>query len=154
MKKITKKLVTMLLAAVMVMAMGVTAFAAEVITEGDYDASVTLYKEEACTNESMGNQGIESVKASYNGDGTVEITLVSKKVFYSDEQGQLNSFALYSGNTKYEAVPGEEVRTFVIENFPAADFQEGSVLKGEFTSYVSIMGTRTGYLKVNSLTEQ
>ncbi len=153
MKKITKKLVTMLLAAVMVMAMGVTAFAAEVITEGDYDASVTLYKEEACTNESMGNQGIESVKASYNGDGTVEITLVSKKVFYSNEQGQLNSFALYSGNTKYEA-DSVGNRTFVIENFPAADFQEGSVLKGEFTSYVSIMGTRTGYLKVNSLTEQ
>ena len=44
--------------------------------------------------------------------------------------------------------------SLTIYNFPASDFQEGSVLKGEFTSYVSIMGTRTGYLKVNSLTEQ
>lgn len=148
-----KKIIATVLAATMMMAMGVTAFAAEQIEDGDYSASVTLYKEAACRHTSMGNQGIESVVASYNGDGTVNITLVSKRVFYSNEQGQLNSFALYtSAGVKMDATA--DGRTFTIYNFPASDFQEGSVLKGEFTSYVSIMGTRTGYLKVNSLTEQ
>lgn len=149
-----KKIIATVLAATMMMAMGVTAFAAEPIEEGVYSASVTLYKEAACQNTSMGNQGIESVVATYKENGTVDITLVSKKVFYSNKQGQLNSFALYtSDGVKMDAtVTG--TRTFTIYNFPASDFQEGSVLKGEFTSYVSIMGTRTGYLKVNSLTEQ
>lgn len=148
-----KKIIATVLAATMMMAMGVTAFAAEPIEEGEYSASVTLYKEAACQHTSMGNQGIESVVASYDGNGNVNITLVSKKVFYSNEQGQLNSFALYTSNgVKMDATAVG--RTFTIKNFPASDFQEGSILKGEFTSYVSIMGTRTGYLKVNSLTEQ
>ena len=40
-----KKIIATVLAATMMMAMGVTAFAAEQIEDGDYSASVTLYKE-------------------------------------------------------------------------------------------------------------
>lgn len=48
MRKI-KKLVATLLAATMVMAMGVTAFAADSLADGKYTAKQNLYKNSACT---------------------------------------------------------------------------------------------------------
>ena len=52
MRKI-KKLVATLLAATMVMAMGVTAFAADSLADGKYTAKQNLYKNSACTTTSM-----------------------------------------------------------------------------------------------------
>lgn len=54
MRKI-KKLVATLLAATMVMAMGVTAFAADSLADGKYTAKQNLYKNSACTTTSMGD---------------------------------------------------------------------------------------------------
>lgn len=165
MKKILKRLATLAMAAVMMVGVGAAALAVDM--PGTYTASTTLYKDQACTDTSMGNSGIESVSVQYvevqdeNGDPvtdengnvvcTATITLVSTPVFYNNEKGQLDSFALFDASgKKYTA--DKNNRTFTITGFPADQFQAGSVLQGEFTSYVSIMGTRTGYLKVSSLT--
>lgn len=161
MKKLFKKLATLAMAAVMMVGVGAAAMAANVDMPGTYTATTTLYKEQACENVSMGNSGIQSVSVSYVADedeagNTVyvaNITLVSTKVFYSDTEGQLDSFTLYDANNN--AYPASKNgRTFTITGFPAEQFQVDSVLKGEFTSYVSIMGTRTGYLKVSALTPE
>lgn len=52
MRKI-KKLVATLLAATMVMAMGVTAFAADSLADGKYTAKQNLYKNSACTTSKL-----------------------------------------------------------------------------------------------------
>lgn len=166
MKKLFKKLATLAMAAVMMVGVGAAAFAVNVDMPGTYTATTTLYKEQACENVSMGNSGIQSVSVSYvaaeDDDGNIitdaegntvyvaNITLVSKEVFYNSEKGQLDSFALFdAAGNRYD---GEKNgKTFTIYGFPADQFQVGSVLQGEFTSYVSIMGTRTGYLKVQGL---
>lgn len=59
MRKI-KKLVATLLAATMVMAMGVTAFAADSLADGKYTAKQNLYKNSACTTTSMGDAALNA----------------------------------------------------------------------------------------------
>lgn len=148
MKKLLKRLASLAMAAVMMVGVGAAAMA---VDTGTYTAKTTLYKDQACTETSMGNSGIESVTVEYKTDSTATITLVSTPVFYNNEKGQLDSFALFDASgKKYTA--DKNNRTYTITGFPADQFQAGSVLQGEFTSYVSIMGTRTGYLKVSSLT--
>ena len=157
MKKMFKKLAALAMAAVMMVGMGAAALAVDeetYVDEGTYGVTATLYKESTCENTSMGNSGIESIAAKFDGQGNVTITLVSKQVFYNDEQGQLTSFALYdAAGNKYTATENPS-KTFTITGFPADQFQVGSVLRGEFKSYVSIMGTREGYLRVEGLTEK
>ena len=62
MRKI-KKLVATLLAATMVMAMGVTAFAADSLADGKYTAKQNLYKNSACTTTSMGDAALYDMRA-------------------------------------------------------------------------------------------
>lgn len=62
MRKI-KKLVATLLAATMVMAMGVTAFAADSLADGKYTAKQNLYKNSACTTTSMGDAALNDMRA-------------------------------------------------------------------------------------------
>ena len=67
MRKI-KKLVATLLAATMVMAMGVTAFAADSLADGKYTAKQNLYKNSACTTTSYVKQAAvpKSAAACFN----------------------------------------------------------------------------------------
>lgn len=62
MRKI-KKLVATLLAATMVLAMGVTAFAADSLADGKYTAKQNLYKNSACTTTSMGDAALNDMRA-------------------------------------------------------------------------------------------
>lgn len=144
MKRLTKRVMSAFLA----LALVVTALAGgslkasastNDVTSGSYDVSATLYKEEACTNVSMGNSGIDSISADFNGDGTVDITLVSKTVFYSNTTGQLSAFTLYDSNgNAYVGDNSANSLSFVISGFPASDFQVNSVLRGTFVSVVSM----------------
>ena len=153
MRKI-KKLVATLLAATMVLAMGVTAFAAGTT----YNVSTTLYKNESCTSVSMGNSGIASVTATVDEEnGTVDILLKTKSVFYSNKTGQLSKVVLLDalGETYEGYTVADDYLTFHIDGFPAEDFTTGSVITGKFTSSVPLMGgEKTGYLKINSMTAQ
>lgn len=66
MKKFFKKLTAAVAAATMVMAMGVTVFAAGEsgkLASGTYTAHQNLYKNEACTNPSMGDKDLNDMKA-------------------------------------------------------------------------------------------
>ncbi|MDO4287444.1 MAG: hypothetical protein Q4C40_06950 [Eubacteriales bacterium] len=151
MKKLFKKLATLAMAAVMMVGVGAAAFA---VDAGTYDVNATLCKDAAGTQTSMGNSGIASIEATFDGNGNVDITLVSKPVSYDGETGQLDSFTLYDKmGIDYKATQnaGDDL-TFYITGFPADDFAVGKVLTGEFTSYISIMGTRTGYLRIDGLT--
>lgn len=149
-----KKIIATVLAATMMMAMGVTAFAAGTT----YNVSTTLYKDEGCTSVSMGNSGITSVTATVDEEkGTVDILLKTKSVFYSKKTGQLSNVVLLdlSGNEYTGYTVGEDYLTFHIDGFPADEFQAGEVITGKFTSSVPLMGgEKTGYLKINSLTAQ
>lgn len=153
MKKLFKKLATLAMAAVMMVGVGAAAFA---VDAGTYDVDTTLYKEATCENVSMGDDGIDSIEATFDGNGKVNITLVSAPVFYNGETGQLDAFTLYdkSGNAYVGTQTAGDDLTFYITGFPASDFFEGAVLTGTFKSYVSIMGERTGYLRIDSITPQ
>ena len=96
MRKI-KKLVATLLAATMVMAMGVTAFAAETLANGTYTANQNLYKNSDCSTTSMGDAAVNDLKAEIVVNGatstlkvhTHEITYRTFKCY--DTQGQRNN---------------------------------------------------------------
>ena len=153
MRKI-KKLVATLLAATMVMAMGVTAFAAGTT----YNVSTTLYKDEGCSSVSMENSGIVSVTATVDEENeTVDILLKTKSVIYSSKTGQLSNVVLIdSSENEYKGYTvGDDYLTFHIDGFPADEFEAGAVITGKFTSSVPLMGgEKTGYLKINSMTAQ
>ena len=81
MRKI-KKLVATLLAATMVMAMGVTAFAADntKTVAAEYEANVTLYKDANCSSTSMGNRGIDNpAEITVYTDGTADFVVRKTK---------------------------------------------------------------------------
>lgn len=148
-----KKLVAALLATSMVMAMGLTAFAAEgnadkPLPVGKYDAKVTLYKEPACTSPSMGNKGIVNpAEIVINADGTASFTLKTREFTYIGIRGALTGMTL-------EGVGAHEYTThnFTVENLPASKMKEGSVLKGTFSVKVlSFHSAKEGYLKIESL---
>lgn len=149
-----KKMIAAVLAATMVLAMAVTVFAAGTT----YNVSTTLYKDEDCNSVSMGNSGITSVTATVDDEnGTVDILLKTKSVFYSNKTGQLSNVVfLDSSDNEYTGYTvGDDYLTFHIDGFPADEFAAGEVIVGKFTSSVPLMGgEKTGYLKINSMTAQ
>ena len=154
MRKI-KKLVATLLAATMVMAMGIAAFAAEnnsqTLAAGTYTANVTLYKDAACSSTSMGNKGIDNpAKVVVHSDGTADLTLYTHQFTYIGIKGALTGMTL-------DGIAGKEVEKnsydYVVSGLDASKISVGNAIEGTFT--VSVLGShsaKTGYLKINSLT--
>lgn len=91
MRKI-KKLVATLLAATMVLAMGVTAFAAEndstALAAGTYTANQNLYKDAECTNPSMGDAAVNDMWAdiTINANGKATLVVHTHEIKYLDLQ--------------------------------------------------------------------
>ena len=152
MRKI-KKLVATLLAATMVMAMGITAFAAEndsqTLAAGTYTANVTLYKNAACSSTSMGNKGIDNpAKVVVYTDGTADFTLYTHQFRYIGIKGALSGVTLDG----IESTPLGDY-DYLVSGLDASKIAEGSVIEGTFTvSVLASHSAKTGYLKINSLT--
>ena len=155
MRKI-KKLVAVLLAATMMLAMGVTAFAADGTSytktvSAKYEANVTLYKDAACSSTSMGNKGIDNpAKVVVYTDGTADLTLYTHQFTYIGIKGALTGMTL-------DGIAGKEVKEgsydYIVSGLDASKISVGNAIEGTFT--VSVLGShsaKTGYLKINSLT--
>lgn len=156
MKRLLKKFAAIGMAAMMIMAMGVTAFAAETgLEDGEYMATAHLYKDEACTEISMGDAALDGADISVS-DGKATITLYTTSIKYMGITGHLDSMTLYSSDgTAYAATGPEEAEgyyIFTISDFPASELSEGVVLEGKYVVKVSIMPMNsTGFLKLTDI---
>lgn len=151
-----KKIIATVLAATMMMAMGVTAFAADGTSEGKtiaatYEANVTLYKDANCSSTSMGNRGIDNpAKVVVYTDGTADFTLYTHQFTYIGIKGALSGVTL-------DGIEGKEVSAgsydYLVSGLDASKITKGSVIEGTFTvSVLASHSAKTGYLKINSLT--
>ena len=149
-----KKIIATVLAATMMMAMGVTVFAADGTSEGktvaaSYDANVTLYKDANCSSTSMGNKGIDNpAKVVVYTDGTADFTLYTHQFTYIGIKGALSGVTLDG----IESAPLGDY-DYLVSGLDASKIAEGSVIEGTFTvSVLASHSAKTGYLKINSLT--
>lgn len=150
MRKI-KKLVATLLAATMVMVMGVTAFAADntKTVAAEYEANVTLYKDANCSSTSMGNRGIDNpAEITVYTDGTADFVLRTYQFTYIGIKGALSGMSL-------DGIKATDLGDYdyQVSELDASKITEGNVIEGTFTvSVLSSHSEKTGYLKINSLT--
>lgn len=146
--KILKKLTAAVLMATFMMTMGLTAFAAG---GAKYNVDVTLFKDANARRVSMGDRGIKSVTAVDNADGeTMDVTINTRDITVFGFTGTLTELRLFdkAGN-KYEGILSPDGYSFTVRDFPKELVKAGRVIRGEFKTDFAIMGTRTGYLKVN-----
>ena len=150
MRKI-KKLVATLLAATMVMVMGVTAFAADntKTVAAEYEANVTLYKDANCSSTSMGNRGIDNpAEITVYTDGTADFVLRTHQFTYIGIKGALSGMSL-------DGIKATDLGDYdyQVSELDASKITEGNVIEGTFTvTVLSSHSEKTGYLKINSLT--
>ena len=150
MRKI-KKLVATLLAATMVMVMGVTAFAADntKTVAAEYEANVTLYKDANCSSTSMGKRGIDNpAEITVYTDGTADFVLRTHQFTYIGIKGALSGMSL-------DGIKATDLGDYdyQVSELDASKITEGNVIEGTFTvSVLSSHSEKTGYLKINSLT--
>ena len=161
MRKLFKKITAVVAAATMVMAMGVTAFAAEdeaaTLAPGTYTVKSTLYKDAACTSTSMGNQGMTDSTLTVKEDGSVVFEFKTIKFTYIGMSGYLNVMSLdgVSGDHTSYTEGDYEYHVFTFNNSLAlSKFSVGNVFTGEFTMKIAGIINRdgTGYLKIDSIT--
>ncbi len=166
MRKI-KKLVAALLAATMVMAMGVTAFAAENLASGTYTANQNLYKNADCSTTSMGNAAVSDLKAEIEVDGdTATLEVHTHEITYLGLTGHLSAMSIEVNGTTYTGEESEDVVAdgdyagkvdyiYTFTDIPTSAITEGVVLEGSYTAKVSIMPMKaTGYLKLSNITAE
>ena len=164
MRKI-KKLVATLLAATMVLAMGVTAFAAENLANGTYTANQNLYKNSDCSTTSMGDAAVNDLKAEIVVNGaTSTLKVHTHEITYMKLTGHLSAMTLKVNGTTYTGAAstgevkdgdyeGETDYIYTFTGVPTSAITEGVVLEGTYTAKVSIMPMKaTGYLKLTNIT--
>lgn len=156
MRKI-KKLVATLLAATMMMAMGVTAFAADgaTLANGSYTANQNLYKNAACTTTSMGDAAVNDMWSDITISGDKATLVVhTHEIKYMGITGHLGKMEI-NGVTKEPqetTVDGVKDYYFTFTDLDSSMFYEGCVITGKFTTYVGIMPmSATGYLKLTGI---
>lgn len=148
-----KKIIATVLAATMMMAMGVTAFAATPTGDGSYTANQSLYKDAACTKKSMGNDAVKDLVAYIDiENGKATLTVNTHEITYLGLTGHLGKMTI--GEDTQEAQLGDNGEYyFTFENLDASQFTEGCVITGKYTTYVGKMPMKaTGYLKLTNIT--
>ena len=149
-----KKIIATVLAATMMMAMGVTAFEADGTSKGktvaaEYEANVTLYKNANCSSTSMGNRGIDNpAEITVYTDGTANFVLRTHQFTYIGIKGALSGMSL-------DGIKATDLGDYdyQVSELDASKITEGNVIEGTFTvSVLSSHSEKTGYLKINSLT--
>ena len=155
MRKI-KKLVATLIAATMVMAMGVPAFAADSLADGKYTAKQNLYKNSACTTTSMGDAALNDMRAEITiADDEATLVVHTHEITYLGLTGHLGKMVV-NGKTvtpKQTTTNGVTDYYFTFTGLDASTIYEGCVITGKFTTYVGSMPMNaTGYLKLTDIT--
>lgn len=150
------KLVATLLAATMVMAMGVTAFAADSLADGKYTAKQNLYKNSACTTTSMGDAALNDMRAEITiADDEATLVVHTHEITYLGLTGHLGKMVV-NGKTvtpKQTTTNGVTDYYFTFTGLDASTIYEGCVITGKFTTYVGSMPMNaTGYLKLTDIT--
>lgn len=150
--KILKKLTAAVLMATFMMTMGLTAFAAG---GTKYNVGVTLYKHaDRKGGVSKGNEGIKSVTAVDNADGeTMDVTINTRDITVFGFTGTLTELRLFDGSDKYEGILSPDGYSFTVRDFPKELIEPGRVIRGEFKTDFAIMGTRTGYLRIDTVSQ-
>lgn len=164
MKKLLKKSAAIGMAAMMIMAMGVTAFAAEgTLAAGTYNVDTVLYKDEACTEISMGDDALVSTTVEINEDGTATIDFTTKDIEVTrlgiTVTGHLKSMVMYDANgVAYDADlvdESDEQYVFEVTGFPAEQLEEGAVFSASFEADVIIFPVNmSGYMQFTNFVAQ
>ncbi len=165
MKKLFKKFAAIGMAAMMIMAMGVTTFAAEeTLAAGNYSVDTALYKDEACTEISMGDDALVSTAVTVNNDGTATIYFTTKDIEVTrlgiTVTGHLKSMMIYDANgTAYSATTegknDNDQYVFTVQGFPADQLNEGAVFSASFEANVIIIPVNmSGYMKFTNFVAQ
>ena len=143
MRKI-KKLVATLLATTMVMAMGVTAFAADTLADGTYSANQNLYKNSDCSTTSMGDAAVNDLKAEIVVNGaTSTLKVHTHEITYMKLTGHLSAMTLKVNGTTYTGAAstgeikdgdyeGETDYIYTFTGVPTSAITEGVVLEGTY----------------------
>ena len=158
MKQMAKKVTATFLVAIMMLAMGVTSFAAENETtySGKYSATATLYKDAACTELSMGNDAIVSAEIDIV-NGMATITLKTQDITVTrmgiTATGHLTELTLIAGDQSYAAQVGPDGESlFTIPNIPANLIAEGVVFSAKCKASVVIIPVNMdGYMKFTNI---
>lgn len=156
MKKFTKKLITTLLATMMVLAMGVTAFAADSLTDGEYTAKQNLYKNADCSTTSMGDAALNDMRAEITiEDDEATLVIHTHEITYLGLTGHLGKMVINGTTVTPEETTTDGVKDyyFTFTGLDASDIYEDCVITGKFTTYVGSMPMNaTGYLKLTDIT--
>lgn len=156
MKKFTKKLITTLLATMMVLAMGVTAFAADSLIDGEYTAKQNLYKNADCSTTSMGDSALNDMRAEITiEDDEATLVIHTHEITYLGLTGHLGKMVINGTTVTPEETTTDGVKDyyFTFTGLDASDIYEGCVITGKFTTYVGSMPMNaTGYLKLTDIT--
>ena len=156
MKQMAKKVTATFLAAIMMLAMGVTSFAAE---NGNYTATATLYKDAACTELLMGNDAIVSTEIDIV-DGMATITLTTQDITVTrmgiTATGKLSSLTLTAGEKSYVAKKDTlDDYKFKISGIPANVITEGVVFSAHCEASVIIIPINMdGYMKFTNIVDK
>ena len=140
----------------MVMAMGVTAFAADSLADGKYTAKQNLYKNSACTTTSMGGAALNDMRAEITiADDEATLVVHTHEITYLGLTGHLGKMVV-NGKTvtpKQTTTNGVTDYYFTFTGLDASTIYEGCVITGKFTTYVGSMPMNaTGYLKLTDIT--
>lgn len=159
MKKILKKMVAVVAATTMVMAMGVSAFAATTdLNDGKYTATAHLYKDEACTEISMGDEALVSTEVEINGDeATIKFTTKDIEVTRLNitVTGHLDSMVLYDADGTTYTARSDDGYVYTVYEFPADQLEDGAVFAASFKANVVIIPVdMSGYLKFTNFVAQ
>lgn len=150
-----KKMIAAVLAATMVLAMAVTVFAA--VGNGNYSVDATLYKDEECTELSMGDDALVSTAVSVS-DGKATLTFTTKDIEVTrlgiTVTGHLKSMVMYDADgNEYEATSSSNGYVYQVKDFPADQLAEGAVFSATFEATVVIISVdMSGYLKFTNFT--
>lgn len=158
MKKMTRTIIAIIMALVMIPGISSTAFAAEsTLQEGTYNVNVTLYKENK-TDESMGNRGITNpCKLTVYNNGTCDFEFYTHKFTYLFIPGYLKEMTLDGKKGVAFGNDPEYNFKFTVSddnNLPLSDFKEGNYIEGKYTANAGAFDhkDKVGYLKINSIT--
>lgn len=157
-----KKVIALLLTAIMVFAMSSTAFAddSSTLSDGTYAVTCVLYKDEACTSTSMGNKGMATSELIVS-NNTATFTFKTKKFTYLGMSGYLGSMKL--DNVPADEITVETINSVEYHNFKfdkslaLSKFTVGNVFTGVFDMTIANAANitnKTGYLKITSITKQ
>ena len=153
--KTFRRIVATSLAALMIMVMGTTAFAATApggsLVDGSYTAKQNLYKNVECTNPSMGDKALNDLRANITIDGdNATLTVNTHEISYLGIKGHLSEMEINGQIGDFVKVGS--TYSFTFTGLDKNMISNDCVIEGQFTTEVAKMPKKsTGYLKLSDI---